>query len=253
MKMASALRFGDKLRGHEVLAGPAVAQCAQRPERGVQDGLVSQTSTHGSACSHIGYSISPAMVMNMVGKGSKYPFAYRDARTASSISSDAVLPAAHPRPGSRPRTSGRITMYDNSNASGLAEWPAIPVDRVAGQSRDERRRLGANSTSPRNSPKARKGVELAPYRAGQGMVRAFPSLQPDAGVLRRRLAAGRLRADRVILVGPGASTPSAPPRESSLRLPIASLPWRRSSSGPRMGDSISVTRPMFFNTQTSFR
>ena len=72
----------------------------------------------------IGYSISPAMVMNMVGKGSKYPFAYRDADgeflsggRSYRLRIPGPVPAAN---------FWSITLYDNSNASGLQNGQPFP-------------------------------------------------------------------------------------------------------------------------------
>jgi hypothetical protein len=73
---------------------------------------------------HIGYSISPAMVMNMVGKGSKYPFAYRDADgnylsggRSYRLHLPADVPAANFWSG---------TLYDAANASGLDNGQPFP-------------------------------------------------------------------------------------------------------------------------------
>ncbi|MBL0380111.1 MAG: DUF1254 domain-containing protein, partial [Desulfofustis sp. PB-SRB1] len=72
----------------------------------------------------IGYSISPAMVMNMVGKGSKYPFAYRDADgdylsggSTYKLNIPGPVPAAN---------FWSITLYDAANASGLQNGQPFP-------------------------------------------------------------------------------------------------------------------------------
>ena len=72
----------------------------------------------------IGYSISPAMVMNMVGKGSKYPFSYRDADgdhlsggTSYKLHVPANVPAAN---------FWSVTLYDGYNASGLKNGQPFP-------------------------------------------------------------------------------------------------------------------------------
>jgi hypothetical protein len=72
----------------------------------------------------IGYSISPAMVLNLVGKGSKYPFAYRDVDGDFLLGSrsyklhvPAKVPAAN---------FWSITLYDASNASGLKNDQSFP-------------------------------------------------------------------------------------------------------------------------------
>lgn len=72
----------------------------------------------------IGYSISPAMVMNMVGKGSKYPFAYRDAAgefLSGGRSYRLRLPAEVPA-----ANFWSVTLYDATNASGLDNGQPFP-------------------------------------------------------------------------------------------------------------------------------
>ena len=72
----------------------------------------------------IGYSISPAMVMNMVGAGSKYPFAYRDA-DGDYLSGDQAYRLHIPGP--VPAANfWSITLYDASNASGLQNGQPFP-------------------------------------------------------------------------------------------------------------------------------
>jgi hypothetical protein len=72
----------------------------------------------------IGYSTSAAMVMNMVGKGSKYPFAYRDVdgnylsgSNAYRLHVPANVPAAN---------FWSVTLYDAANASGLDNGQPTP-------------------------------------------------------------------------------------------------------------------------------
>ena len=72
----------------------------------------------------IGYSISPAMVMNMVGKGSKYPFAYRDQDgnyLSGGRSYRLHLPAGVPA-----ANFWSVTLYDAANASGLDNGQPFP-------------------------------------------------------------------------------------------------------------------------------
>jgi hypothetical protein len=72
----------------------------------------------------IGYSISPAMVMNMVGKGSKYPFAYRDA-DGDYLSGGETYRLRIPGP--VPAANfWSITLYDAENASGLQNGQPFP-------------------------------------------------------------------------------------------------------------------------------
>jgi hypothetical protein len=123
MKMAQALRFGDKLPNtkyyedrnwHNVLNVFDV-EFNQNSYRDI-DAQVGMFK--------IGYSISPAMVMNMVGKGSKYPFAYRDADdnylsggSGYKLHMPANIPAAN---------FWSITLYDASNSSGLDNGQPFP-------------------------------------------------------------------------------------------------------------------------------
>ena len=123
IKMASSLRFGDHLPGtlyyqdrqwHNVLN---VLDVEFR-----EDSFLNIDARVGMF--HIGYSISPAMVMNMVGKGSKYPFAYRDAEgdylsgsKAYRLHIPAKVPAAN---------FWSVTLYDASNASGLDNDQPFP-------------------------------------------------------------------------------------------------------------------------------
>jgi len=72
----------------------------------------------------IGYSISAAMVMEMVGAGSKYPFAYRDANgdyLSGGSSYRLRLPAKVPA-----KNFWSITLYDASNSSGLDNGQPFP-------------------------------------------------------------------------------------------------------------------------------
>jgi hypothetical protein len=123
MRMASALRFGDKLRGtkywpdrqwHNVLN---VLNVEFKTDTYLDlDARVGMFT--------IGYSISPAMVMNMVGKGSKYPFAYRDKDGDHLVGAQAYKLHI---PGPVPAANfWSVTMYDASNASGLANGQPFP-------------------------------------------------------------------------------------------------------------------------------
>ena len=123
IKMASSLRFGDHLPGtlyyedrqwHNVLNVLDVEF--------KEDSFLNIDARVGMF--HIGYSISPAMVMEMVGKGSKYPFAYRDmdgnylsGTKAYKLHIPANVPAAN---------FWSVTLYDASNASGLDNGQPYP-------------------------------------------------------------------------------------------------------------------------------
>jgi hypothetical protein len=123
IKMAAALRFGDFLPGtlyypdrqwHNVLNVFDVEF--------KEDSFLNVDARVGMFI--IGYSISPAMVMNMVGKGSKYPFAYRDADGAYLSGSSAYrlhVPANVPA-----ANFWSVTLYDASNASGLDNGQPVP-------------------------------------------------------------------------------------------------------------------------------
>ena len=123
MKMAAATRFGDYLPGtkyyedrqwHNVLN---VFDVEFKEESFLNiDARVGMFT--------IGYSISPAMVMEMEGKGSKYPFAYRDSvgdYLSGGASYRLHLPAEVPA-----ANFWSITLYDASNASGLDNGQPYP-------------------------------------------------------------------------------------------------------------------------------
>jgi hypothetical protein len=123
MKMATALRFGDKL--------PDTLYYDDRQWHNVlnvldvefkEDTFLNLDARVGMFT--IGYSISPAMVMNMVGAGSKYPFAYRDedgdylsGGTSYRLHIPANVPAAN---------FWSVTLYDAANASGLDNGQPYP-------------------------------------------------------------------------------------------------------------------------------
>jgi hypothetical protein len=123
VKMAKAIRFGDYLPGtryyddrqwHNVL--------------NVLDGQFNEDTFLNVDARVgmfvIGYSISPAMVMNMVGKGSKYPFAYRDIDgnyLSGGRSYRLHLPAQVPA-----ANFWSVTLYDAENASGLDNGQPFP-------------------------------------------------------------------------------------------------------------------------------
>jgi hypothetical protein len=123
MKMAEALRFGDKL--------PDTKYWPDRQWHNVLNVLDVEFKTDSTinvdariGMFMIGYSISPAMVMNMVGKGSKYPFAYRDADgdylsggSTYKLNIPGPVPAAN---------FWSITLYDAANASGLQNGQPFP-------------------------------------------------------------------------------------------------------------------------------
>jgi len=123
IKMAASLRFGDHLPGtlyyqdrqwHNVLNVLDVEF--------KEESFLNIDARVGMFI--IGYSISPAMVMNMVGKGSKYPFAYRDADgefLSGSKTYRLHIPANVPA-----ANFWSVTLYDASNASGLDNDQPFP-------------------------------------------------------------------------------------------------------------------------------
>ena len=123
MKMAQALRFGEKL--------PNTMYYSNRQWHNVLNVLdveFNQDSYRDIDAQvgmfKIAYSISPAMVMNMVGKGSKYPFAYKDSEgdyLSGSTSYKLHLPANIPA-----ANFWSITLYDASNSSGLDNGQPFP-------------------------------------------------------------------------------------------------------------------------------
>lgn len=123
MKMAQALRYGEKLKGtlyYDNRQWNNVLNVLDVEFK--QDSYLDIDARVGMF--KIGYSISPAMVMNMVGKGSKYPFAYRDADgdflsggTSYKLHMPANIPAAN---------FWSVTLYDGENASGLQNGQPFP-------------------------------------------------------------------------------------------------------------------------------
>ena len=123
MKMMESLRFGDKL--------PETKYWDDRQWHNVLNVLDVEFKTDSYlnvdariGMFMVGYSCSPAMVMNMIGKGSKYPFAYRDADGEYLNGTDTYklhLPAPVPA-----ANFWSITLYDVSNASGLANGQPYP-------------------------------------------------------------------------------------------------------------------------------
>lgn len=123
MKMAAAIRFGNYL--------PDTRYYEDRQWHNVlnvldvefnEDTFLNIDARVGMFT--IGYSISPAMVMEMVGKGSKYPFAYQDSDgnylsgdTSYRLTVPANVPAAN---------FWSVTLYDAANASGLDNGQPFP-------------------------------------------------------------------------------------------------------------------------------
>jgi len=123
MKMAQALRYGDKL--------PNTLYYDDRQWHNVlnvldvefkQDTYIDIDARVGMF--KIGYSISPAMVMNMVGKGSKYPLAYRDAD--GNYLSGGSFYKLHFPPDVPAANFWSVTLYDAENASGLKNGQPFP-------------------------------------------------------------------------------------------------------------------------------
>ena len=123
MKMAQAIRHGDKL--------PNTKYWPDRQWHNVlnvldvefkQDTYLDIDARMGMF--KIGYSISPAMVMNMVGKGSKYPFSYRDA-DGNHLSGGSSY-KLHLPPGVPAANFWSVTLYDGYNASGLQNGQPFP-------------------------------------------------------------------------------------------------------------------------------
>jgi hypothetical protein len=123
MKMAQALRFGEKLPGtkyYDDRQWNNVLNVLDVEFR--QESYLDIDARVGMF--KIGYSISPAMVMNMVGAGSKYPFAYRDSAgdfLSGGSSYRLHLPADVPA-----ANFWSVTLYDAENASGLRNGQPFP-------------------------------------------------------------------------------------------------------------------------------
>ena len=123
MKMAQALRFGDKL--------PDTKYWPDRQWHNVLNVLNVEFKTDSYinidarvGMFKIGYSISPAMVMNMVGKGSKYPFAYRDSEGDYLLGGIAYK--LHFPPDIPAANFWSITLYNAKNASGVKNGQPYP-------------------------------------------------------------------------------------------------------------------------------
>ena len=123
MNMAQALRHGDKL--------PNTLYYDDRQWHNVlnvldvefkQDSYMDIDARVGMF--KIGYSISPAMVLNLVGKGSKYPFAYRDA-DGNHLSGGSSY-KLHLPPDVPAANFWSVTLYDGKNASGLQNGQPFP-------------------------------------------------------------------------------------------------------------------------------
>ena len=123
MKMCHALRFGEKLKGTKYWPDRQWNNVLNVPNVDFQrDSYTDVDAKIGMFI--IGYSISPAMVLNLVGKGSKYPFAYRDADGEFLLGSRSYklhLPANVPA-----GNFWSVTLYDVSNASGLKNNQPFP-------------------------------------------------------------------------------------------------------------------------------
>ncbi|MFC1836231.1 DUF1254 domain-containing protein [Thermodesulfobacteriota bacterium] len=123
MKMAHALRFGDKLPGTLYYKDRQWNNVLNVPDvEFKEDSYTNIDARVGMFI--IGYSISPAMVMNMVGKGSKYPFAYRDA--AGDYLSGGSMYRLHIPPNVPAANFWSVTLYDAENASGLKNGQPFP-------------------------------------------------------------------------------------------------------------------------------
>jgi hypothetical protein len=121
--MAQAARFGDKL--------PNTRYYRDRQWHNVlnvldvefkRDSYLDLDARMGMF--KIGYSISAAMVLNMVEKGSKYPFAYKDSdgnHLSGGSSYKLRLPANVPA-----ANFWSVTLYDAENASGLQNGQPFP-------------------------------------------------------------------------------------------------------------------------------
>jgi hypothetical protein len=123
MKMCHALRFGEKLKNTKYWPNRQWNNVLNVPNVDFTRGTYTDVDAKVGMFI-IGYSISPAMVLNMVGKGSKYPFAYRDADGDFLLGSRSYklhIPANVPA-----ANFWSITLYDASNASGLKNDQPFP-------------------------------------------------------------------------------------------------------------------------------
>ena len=166
MKMCHALRFGEKLKNTKYWPNRQWNNVLNVPNVDFTRGTYTDVDAKVGMFI-IGYSISPAMVLNMVGKGSKYPFAYRDADGDFLLGSRSYklhIPANVPA-----ANFWSITLYDASNASGLKNDQPFPSIGSLEQTAVQGRRLARTSTSDHSGRKAcrnRTGVEPSPARVG---------------------------------------------------------------------------------------
>jgi len=123
MKMAQVLRYGEKLPNTKYYSDRQWNNVLNVPDvEFKQDSYLDIDAQVGMF--KIGYSISPAMVMNMVGKGSKYPFAYRDAD--GNYLSGGSSYRLHLPPKVPAALFRSVTLYDAANASGLKNGQPYP-------------------------------------------------------------------------------------------------------------------------------
>jgi hypothetical protein len=119
-KMAQALRFGEKL--------PNTFYYDDRQWHNVLDVEFEQDSFFDIDARvgmfKVGYSISPAMVMNMGGKGSKHHFAYRDGDGDYLVGGSTYK--LHLPPNVPAANFWSVTLYDAENASGLKNRRPFP-------------------------------------------------------------------------------------------------------------------------------
>lgn len=177
MKMAQAVRHGDKL--------PNTKYWPDRQWHNVlnvldvefkQESYIDIDARMGMF--KIGYSISPAMVMNMVGKGSKYPFSYRDSEgnhLSGGSSYKLHLPAGVPA-----ANFWSITLYDGYNASGLKNGQAFPsigsLDKLT-KNKDGSVDLYFGPELPKGAPEANY-LRTVPGKGWFTLLRLYSPTQP---------------------------------------------------------------------------
>ena len=133
------------------------------------------------------YSVSPGMVSQIIGKGAKYIIAFTDS-AGTPLSGDASYKINLP-PNVPVANFWSVTVYDASNASGLANGQAFP----SLGSRDKPAQNADGSTDVYLGPKAPEGKagNWLCNRARQGLFCDPPALRADRSRPRQELEAGR--------------------------------------------------------------
>ncbi|MBL4557527.1 MAG: DUF1214 domain-containing protein [Rhodobacteraceae bacterium] len=152
--------------GHAVLSGPQLAQCAQRRECRVHGADLPQ---RGRAGRHVHHRLfdQPGDGAEHGRRGSKYPFAYRDA-DGNHLSGGSSY-RLHLPPDVPAENFWSVTLYDAETASGLQNgqpYPSIGSNDDLTYNADGSVDLISGQTVPPGRPKP---TSCAPSRARDGL------------------------------------------------------------------------------------